>query len=274
MTLVNEDIAAARRAVLDLERRAASLTRHYGDTVDAEAARGRRSPHGRPRPAVRPGEGAAARAAAPAGATGGHPRQRLHRRLLDGRRGRGSGPGPLTRQPSPRTPDGGTPPHDDHLAPSSRGRGPRRRSGSSRGRCPHAADRPLVAAAAAHGGCARGLHRLLDAARVRERELLRGAVHLAVLLALHHHALRGQPLPAAVLGSGLDQPRAVHPRGPAGLPAHLLLLPQGLLPLVLAVAAGVRRRRAAPDVQRARRASRWCSRTSTATSSTSVSSST
>ena len=35
MTLVNEDIAAARRAVLDLERRAASLTRHYGDTVDA-----------------------------------------------------------------------------------------------------------------------------------------------------------------------------------------------------------------------------------------------
>ena len=35
MTLVSEDIAAARRAVLDLERRAASLTRHYGDTVDA-----------------------------------------------------------------------------------------------------------------------------------------------------------------------------------------------------------------------------------------------
>ena len=35
MTLVNEDIAATRRAVSDLERRAASLTRHYGDTVDA-----------------------------------------------------------------------------------------------------------------------------------------------------------------------------------------------------------------------------------------------
>jgi hypothetical protein len=35
MTLVSEDIAAARRAVLDLEKRAASLTRHYGDTVDA-----------------------------------------------------------------------------------------------------------------------------------------------------------------------------------------------------------------------------------------------
>lgn len=35
MTLVSEDIAAARRAVHDLERRAASLVRHYGDTVDA-----------------------------------------------------------------------------------------------------------------------------------------------------------------------------------------------------------------------------------------------
>ena len=35
MTLVSEDIAATRRAVLDLEKRAASLTRHYGDTVDA-----------------------------------------------------------------------------------------------------------------------------------------------------------------------------------------------------------------------------------------------
>ena len=35
MTLVSEDIAATRRAVHDLERRAASLVRHYGDTVDA-----------------------------------------------------------------------------------------------------------------------------------------------------------------------------------------------------------------------------------------------
>lgn len=35
MTLVSEDIAATRRAVQDLERRAASLVRHYGDTVDA-----------------------------------------------------------------------------------------------------------------------------------------------------------------------------------------------------------------------------------------------
>ena len=36
MTLVSEDIAATRRAVQDLERRAAALTRHYGDTVDTK----------------------------------------------------------------------------------------------------------------------------------------------------------------------------------------------------------------------------------------------
>jgi hypothetical protein len=36
MTLVHEDIAATRRAVVDLERRAASLVRHFGDTVDAK----------------------------------------------------------------------------------------------------------------------------------------------------------------------------------------------------------------------------------------------
>ena len=35
MTMMSEDIAATHRAVADLERRAASLTRHYGDTVDA-----------------------------------------------------------------------------------------------------------------------------------------------------------------------------------------------------------------------------------------------
>ena len=36
MTLMSEDIAATHRAVADLERRAASLARHYGDTVDAK----------------------------------------------------------------------------------------------------------------------------------------------------------------------------------------------------------------------------------------------
>ena len=35
MTLVDDDIATARRAVAGLERAAQSLVRHYGDTVDA-----------------------------------------------------------------------------------------------------------------------------------------------------------------------------------------------------------------------------------------------
>ena len=35
MTLVDEDVAAARRAVQGVERAVASLARHYGDTVDA-----------------------------------------------------------------------------------------------------------------------------------------------------------------------------------------------------------------------------------------------
>ena len=34
MTLVDEDIAAARRAVQGVERAAAALLRHYGDTLD------------------------------------------------------------------------------------------------------------------------------------------------------------------------------------------------------------------------------------------------
>lgn len=35
MTLVNDDIAAARRAVAGLERAAQTLVLHYGDTLDA-----------------------------------------------------------------------------------------------------------------------------------------------------------------------------------------------------------------------------------------------
>jgi hypothetical protein len=35
MALVNDDVAAARRAVAGLERAAQALVRHYGDTLDA-----------------------------------------------------------------------------------------------------------------------------------------------------------------------------------------------------------------------------------------------
>ena len=45
-------------------------------------------------------------------------------------------------------------------------------------------------------------------------------------------------------------PGADHPDLPAGLPADLLLLPQGLLPRVLVLAAGLRGRRAAQAVHR------------------------
>ena len=39
MTLVDDDIAAARRAVASLERTVEALLRHYGDTVDARRLR-------------------------------------------------------------------------------------------------------------------------------------------------------------------------------------------------------------------------------------------
>ena len=80
--------------------------------------------------------------------------------------------------------------------------------------------------------------------------------------------LRGRHLPGAVHRADLDLPGALHPGLPAGLPADLLLLPQGLLPVVLAVAAGLRRRRAAPALHRRDPAPADPARTSTGTSST------
>ena len=55
----------------------------------------------------------------------------------------------------------------------------------------------------------------------------------------------GQPFQLVAALAGAD-----HPDLPAGLPDDLLLLPQGLLPGVLALAAGLRRRRAAREVHR------------------------
>ena len=64
--------------------------------------------------------------------------------------------------------------------------------------------------------------------------------------------LRGRRLPLAVLlaahrrrrPAGLVLPGDPHPVDPARLPDHLLLLPQGVLPVLLRRSAGVRRRRA------------------------------
>ena len=96
-------------------------------------------------------------------------------------------------------------------------------------------------------------------------------------------AVRGRRLPlAAVLAADRcptgcragHQPGPPHPVDPARLPGHLLLLPQGLLPLLLRRSAGLRGRRAddPPRATRWRRPSRSSSRTSTATSCTSRSS--
>src|SRR3954469_14121382 len=80
----------------------------------------------------------------------------------------------------------------------------------------------------------------------------------------------GLPLPHAVLLTVSDRPvrrglgrvrhtaaeRLVHPRGrvhaavPAAVPADLLLLPEGVLPRLLAVAAGLRGARRAPEIHR------------------------
>ena len=64
-------------------------------------------------------------------------------------------------------------------------------------------------------------------------------------------ARRVQPLRDAFRGlPAADPVRDPHAAVPAGLPADLLLLPQGLLPVVLAVPAGLRGRRAARAVHR------------------------
>src|SRR3954453_7718555 len=112
------------------------------------------------------------------------------------------------------------------------------------------AHRPLVGPAAGDGSGAGAVHRLLDAPRLPERLLLRRALHLAVLLPVHHDGMRGQHLPEAVHGALLDLPGDLHPRLPAGFPADLLLLPQGVLPVVLAVATGMRGRGAPSPVHR------------------------
>ena len=94
------------------------------------------------------------------------------------------------------------------------------------------------------------LHRLRDDPGLPGLALLRGAVPLAVLLAVPRRLRRGRlglrPAVRVVPAVG----GADHPDLPARLPADLLLLPQGLLPVLLAEPAGVRGRRAAHDLQR------------------------
>src|SRR5262247_358784 len=105
---------------------------------------------------------------------------------------------------------------------------------SNRGGAPE--DRRVVDAAARGRRRARLVHRLLDVGGLPERALLRGAVPVAVLLAV--------PLPvvsaSVVLVRPVRHPSAGDRPPVAGLPdpgraghvpPDLLLLPQGLLPL-------------------------------------------
>src|SRR5512145_1079038 len=127
--------------------------------------------------------------------------------------------------------------------------GPGGRAGAAapnRGGAPE--DRHVVDAAARGRRRARLVPRLLDVGGHAERALLRAAVSVAVLLAVSLSLvppsflrLRTPRHPSAghrVTVSGLSDPLRARP-----VPAHVLLLPEGLLPLVLARAGGVRRPR-------------------------------
>ena len=117
------------------------------------------------------------------------------------------------------------------------------------------AHRQVLGAAGDHRDRAVPVHRLLDVARLRERALLDRAPSTATTSrrstrrAWRQNCPVGRPL-VQHQHRPLDLPGALHPDLPAGLPADLLLLPQGLLPRLLAVAAGVRGVRAAQELQR------------------------
>ena len=145
--------------------------------------------------------------------------------------------------------------------------------GAGRARRPHAAPRPLVAQPGGHRGVPHRLRRLRHLGRLPELALLRGGGRRT--------GTSSRPCtppaspPAACRGAGgsfahhlVDVvARAAGPHHPGRVPAHLLLLPQGLLPGLLAVTARRARWPTATAATRARPASRSSCRTCTATSS-------
>src|SRR5206468_2192511 len=103
----------------------------------------------------------------------------------------------------------------------------------------------VVGAAAHRRPRARQLHRLLDVGGAAERALLRRAVSLALLFPVHLDVVPA--LHVRLRAAGLHVPdrrralaRLPDPVGSRTVPADLLLLPQGVLPLVLARAGRVR----------------------------------
>src|SRR5437773_2296634 len=104
-----------------------------------------------------------------------------------------------------------------------------------------AASRPVVGRDPAGRPSARRLRRVRHAAGIRGGVLRMGTVPVALLLSADR--------PAASLVALLARPP--DPRRAPGLPRHLLLLPQGLLPRLLSRSAGLRRRRnAQPGISR------------------------
>src|SRR5215813_4945729 len=103
-----------------------------------------------------------------------------------------------------------------------------------------------VVGAADHGGDRAGLvPRLLDVGGLPERALFRRSVSVAVLFALSLADVPAQDLRVRGAGRPPADHRATlarvpHPRWARLVPADLLLLPQGVLPLVLADAARLR----------------------------------
>src|SRR5690606_8892159 len=97
-------------------------------------------------------------------------------------------PTAATRRPLPERTRGHWYGTSRHRTPSP----PRRRTNgyARRDRGPAPADRPLVAGPGRHRGRSAGVRRLFDLAGLRERRLLRGAVRLAVLLAVPGGELR------------------------------------------------------------------------------------
>src|SRR5262249_48231999 len=94
-----------------------------------------------------------------------------------------------------------------------------------------------------------GLRGLRDVGRAGERPLLRRPVPLAVLLAVPGRQLPARdPAPGRLVVEPLTG--LPHPVGARRIPRDLLLLPQGVLPVVLRLTAGVRGARLAPALPR------------------------
>src|SRR6266705_203510 len=145
----------------------------------------------------------------------------------------------MSPAPARRTADDGSRRHGAATGGEGTDDGVADRRGAGTGRGAHPAQGCLVDPTAGHGGGAGRLRRLRHLGRLHRPRLLRRPLPVPVLLALPDRQLRARDLAAhrrlveAVAGPA-------RPAVPARLPADLLLLPQGLLPLVLVGAAGVR----------------------------------